>query len=427
MKPALCILFAAGILPALLLTACAPTGKLAVSGLKRVTDPAVGSGSLEQLTTGNLAFAFDLYQALGGGQDNMVFSPYSISLAFAMVQGGARGQTAAQLMDVLHFTLPPEQFHPAFNALDLDLARRPQQAAGVDEKDRFQLNIANALWGQQDWPFLPAFLDLLAANYGAGMHLVDFQSDPESARRQINDWVSDQTHNRIRDILAPGTIDSSTRLALANAIYLKATWEQEFDPNETSERPFTLLDGNEVNVPTMGMTSGRDYSYATGQDWQAIALPYRGSLTEMLVILPQAGMFERFASSLTPEGYAGILGALQPQQVQLSIPKFTFESLYGLSDTLKQMGVVDAFDPSLADFSGMDGGRTLFITDAVHKAFIAVDEKGTEAAAATVVLMGLTSMRPEGIVLTIDRPFLYFIRDVPTGAILFMGQVVDPR
>ncbi len=244
----------------------------------------------------------------------MVFSPYSISLAFAMVQGGARGQTAAQLAESLHFTLPPEQFHPAFNALDLDLARRPQQAAGVDEKDRFQLNIANALWGQQDWPFLPAFLDLLAENYGAGMHLVDFQNAPESARRQINDWVSDQTRNRIRDILAPGTIDSSTRLALANAIYFKATWEQEFDPNETAERPFTLLDGSEVDVPMMGMESGRDYSYAAGQDWQAISLPYRGSLTEMLVILPQAGSLRPLPPPSPPKDTPGSSGHCNPSR-----------------------------------------------------------------------------------------------------------------
>jgi serpin B len=426
MNKRLYTLFTAVIIPALFLTACGP-GKVAESKLERVMNPDVAAPDLEQLVAGNTSFAFDLYQALSPSNGNMVYSPYSISLAFAMVYGGARGETASQMAQTLHYTLAEEQFHPAFNALDLNLTRRSDQATDVSQKERFQLNIANSLWGQDGWPFLPDYLDLLAVNYGAGMHLVDFEHATENARKQINDWVSNQTNKHIQDIIPQGMLDPSTRLALANAIYFKATWEHEFDPNKTSDGPFNLLDGETVNVPMMEMESGEQFSYAAGDGWQAIALPYKGGLTEMVVIVPDLGNFSAFESTLTADRYNEILAALQTQKVFLSMPKFTFETLYGLSDTLIQMGMKDAFDPSLADFSGMDGTHTLYIGDALHKAFIAVDEKGTEAAAATIVLMMAGAMPPEGVVLTIDQPFFYVIRDVPSGTILFMGRVVDPR
>ncbi len=426
MNKSLYVYLAVVVIITLFLSACGG-GKVAESSLSRVTNPDVPAADLEQLVAGNTAFAFDLYQAVRLPDGNLVYSPFSISIALAMTYGGARGDTASQMAEVLHFTLPEGQFHPAFNALDLDLAARPDQAANVDEDERFELSIANSLWGQDGWPFLPEFLDLLAANYGAGMRLVDFENATETARRQINDWVSDQTHKRIRDIIPPGTLDPSTRLALANAIYFKATWEFEFDPNETADAPFYLLDGETVSVEMMGMETGENYAYAAGDGWQAIALPYKGSLTEMVVIVPDAGNFEAFESTLTAEEYNDIVSALEPQDVILSMPKFTFETQYSLSDTLVQMGMPDAFDPFLADFSGMDGQQILYIGDVLHKAFIAVDEKGTEAAAATIVIMMAGALMPEGIVLTIDRPFFYVIRDVPTGTVLFMGRVVDPR
>ncbi|MBE3066780.1 MAG: serpin family protein [Chloroflexi bacterium] len=421
------VLFTAVIIPALLLSACGP-GKVAVSKLERVSNPDVAVSDVEQLVAGNTAFAFDLYQAVRPSNGNVVYSPYSISLAFAMAYGGARGETATQMADVLHYTLSGDQFHPAFNALDLDLARRPDQAAGVDEKERFQLSIANSLWGQDGWPFLPEYLDLLAVNYGAGMHLVDFENAPESARRQINDWVSDQTKKRIKDIIPPGMIDPSTRLVLANAIYFKATWEYKFDANDTADKPFYLLNGDMVSVPIMEIGHQENLSYAAGDGWQAVALPYKGGLTEMVIMVPDAGNFETFESTLTADRYEEILAAMEPLEVILSMPKFTFETQYGLKDILTGMGMQAAFDPYAADFSGIDGQRDLVISDAIHKAFIAADEKGTEAAAATVVVFMTTVARmPEGIVLTIDRPFFYIIRDVPSGSILFMGRVVDPR
>ncbi len=424
MNQRLYVLIATVIIPTLLLSACGP-GKVAGSKLQRISNPDVPASDLEQLVAGNTAFAFDLFQVVVPSNGNVVYSPYSISLAFAMAYGGARGETAAQIADVLHYILAEDQFHPAFNALALDLARRPDQA-NVAEKERFQLSIANALWGQDGWPFLPEYLDLLAANYGAGMRLVDFENVPESARKQINNWVSNQTNNRIKDIIPPGMIDPLTRLVLANAIYFKATWEYEFDANDTADKPFYLLNDDTVSVPMMEIGHQVNLSYGVENGWQAVALPYRGGLTEMLIIVPDSGNFEIFESTLIAERYEEILSAMEPQEVIFSMPKFTFETQYGLKDILAGMGMQDAFEPSAADFSGIDGQNDLFISDAIHKAFIAVDEKGTEAAAATAITMQMASLS-QGVVLTIDRPFFFFIRDVPTSAILFLGRVVDPR
>ena len=418
-------LFSILITPIILLSACG-SGKVSISKLERVSNPDVISSDIEKLVAGNTAFAFDLYNAVRNQDGNMVYSPYSISLAFAMAYGGAKGDTAAQMAETLHYTLPGEQFHPAVNALDLDLAGRPTEAAGVDEKDRFQLNIANSLWGQDGWSFLPDYLDLLAINYGAGMRLVDFKIDPEGARQQINDWTSDQTKNRIKDIIPPGVIDILTRLVLVNAIYFKATWEYEFEANFTFDRQFSLLNGDIVSVPMMQDNQPKNLSYAAGDGWQAVALPYKGGLTEMVIVLPDNGNFEAFESGLTLEEYEQFLAAMEPQAVILSMPRFSFETRFGLKDILAGMGLQAAFDPNAADFSGIDGLRDLYIGDAIHKAFIAVDEKGTEAAAATALVMMEASL-PQGIVLTIDRPFFYVIRDVPTGTVLFMGRVVDPR
>jgi serpin B len=408
----------------LLLSACGP-GE-ARSRLGRSAPDAGAEADLPELVAGNTAFALDLFQAARADSD-LVFSPYSISLALAMAYAGAQGETAAQMADVLHYRLPPERLHAAWNALDQDLAGRPDEAAWVDEKDRFSLHIANAVWGQEDWPFEPAYLDLLAADYGAGVRLTDFIGAPETARRQINDWVSDRTRRLIRDIVPPGTITPDTRLVLANAIYFKATWQEKFDPDLTRPAPFHLLDGSQVQVDMMHFGHGTGLSYAAGDGWQAVCLPYKGGLNEMLILLPDEGRFDEFAAGLTGERVDQIAASLQYNSVILVMPKFEFESPLGLSALLAGMGMPDAFDPDAADFSGIDGARDLYIGEALHKAFVAVDEKGTEAAAATVILMMAASAPVSEIRLTIDRPFLFFIRDVPSGTVLFMGQLLDPR
>jgi serpin B len=424
MNKRLHLLLIALLIPVLLISACGES-KVVQSKLERIQKPNAAAADVRELVAGNTAFAFDLYRAARSETGNLVYSPYSISLAFAMAYGGAAGETARQMAEVLHYSLSPAQFHPAFDALDLDLARRPNQAADVPEQERFQLSIANSTWGQKDRPFLPGYLDLLALNYGAGMHLVDFRNAPEAARKQVNDWVSDQTNKRIQDILPKGSIEPRTSLVLANAIYFKARWDREFDAGFTGQGLFHLLDGNTVDVPMMQKHPEETYAYASGDGWKAVSMPYKGGLADMVILLPDLGTFNAFESGLTAEKYQAVVTALESQPVILSVPKFKFEAEMGLKDALVGMGMQDAFTENVADLSGMDGTHLLYLSDAFHKAFIAVDEKGTEAAAATAAIAVPASM-PSGADMQIDRPFLFFIRDVPSGTILFMGRVLDP-
>lgn len=427
MKKHLQMVFALATAASLLLSACGPVGgEIAQSKLKRVTDPEAAPSDLRELVAGNNSFAFDMYRAARSSEDNLFYSPYSISLALAMTYAGARGETASQMADTLHFTLLDDRLHPAFNALDLDLARRPEQASDVSEKQRFELSIVNSMWGQKGWSFLPQYLDLLALNYGAGMRLVDYQTAPEPARKAINDWVSDETKGRIEDLIPQGVIDRLTRLVLVNAIYFKAAWDYPFEESLTEDGPFNLLDGSQVSVPMMSLDTPERLGYLDGEDFQAVTLPYKGGLAEMVILLPDKGQFEAFEASLTAERFAGILTGIETQSVNLTMPKFSFTRDLSLREMLTGMGMNDAFDPALADFSGIDGSRDLYIQAALHKAFIAVDEAGTEAAASTAIIIGLTSLPRSEINIRIDRPFIFVIRDIPVGTILFVGRMVNP-
>lgn len=405
----------------------APSG-LAVSGLGRNLDLAVPAADTAQLVAGNTAFAFDFYAAVRGEQGNSIYSPYSLSLALAMTYAGARGETANQMAETLHFDLPPERLHPAFGALDLDLARRSAQTPAAESGRGFEFSLVNALWGQEGLRFEPDFLDTLALNYGAGMRLVDYVADPEGARQIINDWVESETHERIENLLPRGILDSDTRLVLVNAIYFKAGWQFPFDDARTAPAPFTRLDGSPVQTPMMAMGETQTLAYAAGEGWQAVALPYVDETAEMLVIVPDAGQFEAFEAALNAETYDRILAEMQPHRVQLRMPAFHFASQFMLRETLSGMGMPSPFTPGLADFSGMTSEEALFISQVVHQAFIGVDEAGTEAAAATAVVMSREAAvvtEPE-VVLTIDRPFVFVLRDVPSGTILFLGRVLDP-
>jgi serpin B len=400
----------------------APDSSVAESDKPRNLSPAASAHDLTELADGNAAFAFDLYHTLRGEGGNLFFSPYSISTALAMTYAGSAGETASQMAATLHFTLPAESLHPALNAYALDLQARAEQAT---EGTPFELSIANSLWGQQGFPFLPEFLDLLAENYGAGMRLVDYESDPEGARKAINDWVSDETREKIKDLIPQGAIDAMTRLVLANAIYFKAGWLNPFEETATAPGPFHLLDGSEVEIPMMQQSES--YGYVIGDGYRAIELPYRNGNTSMLIILPDEGQFEAVEEQLSPAMMTDLLGRMTYGPVNLSVPKFTYESEFNLNDALIALGMTDAFDPGRADFSGMDGARDLYISDVLHKAFVSVDEEGTEAAAATAVIMSLTSApMGEPITFTIDCPFIYMIRDQQTGTILFLGRVLDP-
>lgn len=410
----------------LMLTACTPPPvsadiTVAQSNKPRIANPQILPSDTEQLVNGNTAFALEVYRRLTGEDGNIVFSPYSISVALAMTYAGAEGNTEKQMAQALFFLLPPEKLHPAFNALDQKLNNQPKPIEGTKP---FVLRISNALWGQKEYPFLAAFLDMLAENYGAGMRLLDFAADPEAARLQINQWISEQTEGKIKDLIPPGAIDVLTRLVLTNAIYFNADWQLKFDKDATYTAPFNRLDGSTVSVDMMNQEKG--FRYAAMDGYQAIKLAYQNSTFSMLILVPDAGKFSQFESSLSPDELAAVLARLEYTQVNLSLPKFQYEFDFSVVETLKAMGMQDAFIPNAADFSGMDGSRDLFITDILHKAFIAVDEAGTEAAAATAVIVGVTSMPPEAIPLVIDRPFLYLIQDDVTGTILFLGRVLDP-
>jgi serpin B len=392
------------------------------SDKERITSPDVSTSEQALLVEGNSAFAFELYQALKEQEGNLFYSPYSISLALAMTYAGARGETAQQMADTLQFLLEQERLHPAFNWLDAELATRGEGAQGKDGEG-FRLNIVNAIWGQNDYEFLPAFLDVLAENYGAGLRILDFITEAEKSRVTINDWVSDQTEGRIEDLIPPGAIDEWTRLVLTNAIYFNAAWAYPFNEKMTADGPFYLLDGGQVTVPMMKQTES--FGYTEGEGYQAVELLYDGGELSMVILLPEAGNFEAFEEGLQAQQVSNIIIGLQPTEVALTMPKFEFDSEFSLKDILAGMGMPVAFTED-ADFSGMTGNPELFISDVVHKAFVAVDEAGTEAAAATAVIMKLTAVPPPPMEVTLDRPFIFLIRDIDTGAILFVGRVLNP-
>ena len=386
----------------------------------RITAPNVSDAQLSSLVSGNSAFAFTLYQQLKKNSiGNLFYSPYSISTALGMTYAGAAGDTQKQMGSALHFTLPQAQFYPAFNQLALDMASRGQNAQGTNGKS-FSLNINNALWGQQGISFQPEFLNILAQNYGAGLNVLDFIKSPEDARVTINKWVMDQTNNRIKDLLPQGSVDEATRLVLTNTIYFDAAWQYPFKKESTQDGKFNLLDGSSVNVSMMSNRSG-GYGYIKGTGYQAVELPYSGKEIAMDIIMPDAGKFTSFESSMTADKIAGIIGSLKTGDLRVNMPKFKFDSSFSLKSALSALGMPVAFTDS-ADFSGMTDAQ-LEIGDVVHKAFVAVDEAGTEAAAASGVIMEIASL-PTSV--TIDQPFIFLIQDIKTGAILFVGRVMNP-
>ena len=390
--------------------------------LPRAEPPGIDSPETAAFVDGLNGFAFDLYQAVIEDEDgNLIYSPTSIELAFSMVYAGARGETESQMAEVLGF-LPQEEQHPAANALDQHLAALGQDATpGMEQGEPFQLNIANAIWGQEGYTFLDAFLETLAAHYGAGLRIADFATAAEDARQEINAWIEDRTEGRIEEAVPEGAIDEATRLVLANAIYFSAGWLFPFDESNTADGAFTLLDGSQVTVPMMRQDAVR-MPYADGDGYQAALIPYTGQSVDMLVILPEAGRFEEIEANLSPVLFDELRAEAETHDVALAMPQFDFESQLDLTTILPEMGMPDPFGP--ADFSGITGTADLFIATALHHATIAVDEKGTEAAAVTVIGMEESAMPRAEI--TLDRPFIFAIVERETGAVLFMGRVVNP-
>jgi serpin B len=334
-----------------------------------------------------------------------------------MMYAGARGETASQMATTLHFDLQQERLHPAFNALDLSLT------AGSAGEGDFVLRVANALWGQTGYGFLGSYLDTLAQNYGAGVRLTSFVADPEGSRQTINGWVSENTEEMIPELLPRGSIDTLTRMVLTNAIYFLADWQTPFPPELTQPSDFHTT-ARTVTVPMMGTT--RYLRHGEGIGYKTLELPYKGNRISMLIFLPDEGELAAFEQSLDTGRLDEILAGMSTRYVMVRLPRFEIEAKASLAGLLSRLGMPLAFTEA-ADFSGVNGGGDpLFIKAVEHKAVVRVDEKGTEAAAATGVVAGTTSVPPQPVPFIADRPFLFVIRDGQTGTLLFVGRLSDP-
>ena len=386
-----------------------------------------------QLACDNSNFAFDLYRALRDEEGNLFFSPFSISQVMAMAYAGAREETERQMADALRYTLPHDRLHPAFIGLDSVLRSRSEDSYDSFDPDgestAFRLNISNAVWGQDGFKFHGDYLNTLKENYEGELRRLDFTSDPEESRNIINEWVAGETEDKIKDLMPQGSIDSFTRLVLTNAIYFNGGWRNPFFEEGTEDRPFYLLDDKKIEVPMMtGRSPDGLYRYARGKGFQSVQIPYATYAMSMIAFLPDKGKLSDLENSMN----AGNLDQIEweGRDVTLNMPRFEFGSQFSLKGTLAGMGMPDAFSEGIADFSGMTDEEALFISVVVHKAFVSVDEEGTEAAAATGgVARPVDASTPpplEPITVTFDRPFIFLIRDEPTGTILFVGRVMDP-
>lgn len=374
------------------------------------------SADVQKLIAGNTAFAFDLYAKLRGEEGNVFFSPVSITTALGMTYAGARGQTAEEMARVLRFELPPDRLHPAFGELPRFI--RPADGSKV------QLLIANALWPDKKHRFFPEFFSLAESKYGAAAQGVDFAGATEEARQTINTWVADRTGQKITELLKRGDIDGLTVLVLTNAVYFKANWARQFDAERTQEGVFHVASGNQVRAPFMRQRA--HFRYAEHDGVQVLELPYVGGGLSMLILLPlQPDALSALESRIGADWLQSALGALSQHEVNVALPRFKTRFRVYLAKTLAAMGMPSAFAPRQADFSGMDGSRDLFITKVMHEACIDVNEEGTEAAAATGVVMGRASISPT-VQFNADHPFLLLIREQAGGTILFMGRVRNP-
>jgi serpin B len=380
---------------------------------------------LKVVSQGINKFSFDLYKKLKdkdkdknekdeNKEENLFYSPASISIALAMTYAGARGNTEKQMANVLNFTLPQDRLHLAYSKLIENLK---------SNKD-YELSIANALWLQKDYKYLQEFLNTMKKYYKGGFNEVDYKTNPEGARIKINDWVSRETREKIKDILNPRDITSLTRLVLTNAIYFKGKWQTEFDKMATRDEDFYLINGQKTKVKMMYQKN--TFNYYENDDLQLLEMPYKGDKVSMVIILPKAEKFETVENMMDEKKLQDWLKNAMKTKVEAYIPRFKFTQRFDLSKVLSDMGMEDAFSPGAADFSGINGQKDLYISKVIHKSFVEVNEEGTEAAAATAVVLDTKALIEE-LVFKADHPFIFLIRDKETGSILFMGRVMDPN
>ena len=398
----------------------------------QVTPSLIANGNMTaasevNVVTANNQFARDLYVLLASDPQsagrNIFFSPFSISSALAITYEGARGTTADEIRSVFHFPANIATMRQDFSFVN----------AGINSGDaNYTLSTANALWAEENYPFLPDYISTAGHWYSANVTNLDFIGQPEVSRQTINSWIADRTNDKIQNLLPAGSIDPMTRLVITNAVYFKGTWVKQFDANDTQDADFSVSPGTVVTVKMMQRTDeDAVYPYAETADLQMLSMPYAhetGSGLSMIVLLPQNNSLAAAERALDPQNLSALEQSASSQRVMVYFPKFKLDAQYGLSGTLAAMGMPTAFTSS-ADFSGMDGAKDLYISDVVHKAFVNVDEEGTEAAAATGVVMRAMAVAHEEPVpvFRADHPFLFLIQDNNTGTILFAGRMVNPN
>ncbi len=373
------------------------------------------------LVRDNNLFAIEFYKEVlsNNNDDNIFFSPYSISSALGMTYMGAREETASEMATVLHFNLPLEMLGKAFQSITETL--NSGSVSDVAAEDQFTLAISNSLWVQNNFNLLFTYTTAASLFFNASVESLNFVGNPEGSRETINNWVAENTMDKILNLIPEGVLSAQTRLVLTNAVYFKASWKHPFYEWATVGGDYHLSDNSIIEVPMMTQTE--HFRYATTEEWTAVSLEYAGGNTTMLIILPEN--ISKFEENLSISNLQTINTSLRSQNLRLSMPKFEFTQSMSLNDILQSMGMESAFNNN-ADFSGITGQRDLFISDVIHKAFVKVDEEGTEAAAATAVVMNLQCIPEQPAVLILDRPFLFLIQDSATGSIIFMGKVMNP-
>lgn len=402
---------------ALLLVGC----NSSLPSVERVITSA--EGNVGVVVDGNNAFSWELYGQLldAAGDDNMFFSPFSVTAALGMTMSGAAGITETEMKNVLHVSGDEAAWHKALGALTRDL--------NGDLGRGYTLNIANKLFGQDGATWDPAFLNVCETDYGAPVETWDFKSDPEGGRTAVNDWVEAQTNDRIVDLLPEPSVSIDTRLVLANAIYFLGDWATAFDVADTRDAAFTKLDGSTVTVPMMMMNleEVQEETIEVGRttDASIVRLPYRDNEVSMILVVPhEIDGLPAIEAGLDAATWATLLTDLAPSDVPIGMPRLEMDFKSNLVAALSALGMPTAFQEGIADFTGMTGDFPLYVDGVYHQAFVKVDEAGTEAAAATGVVMNTESAGPMPVIA--DRPYLFVIQDDLTGAILFVGRVTDP-